>query len=178
MCPLVQWRRNHCSSILLSLHGVLRQPDDPHVWSSQLGRGCVGETVCFLRRHPAESSCGQPRSIRRMCAEKLRNTGGKVSQHLAGSVSSERGPSCLSAGPFSSSVEKHRERPGAPSAFQPLTKTLSAGLLRYVHCLPPQFCSSTGSSRFYTQIVPLFCFCRVFSFFFPARLAVFRPCQF
>lgn len=47
---------------------------------------------------------------------KPRDIGASGHKHGAGSAPQKQGPWCLSAGPYSSSMEKHRERPDSPSA--------------------------------------------------------------
>lgn len=119
-----------------------------------------------------------PCSIRWLGAKKLRNIGVKMWKHRAWGAPWERVPYCLSAGPFSSSMEKHCERPGSPSAqegcFHSLTKTISSGLVRYVHCLAPLSHCSNGSLLVFTQTAPLFCLRRVFFLLF-STLGRFPP---
>ena len=67
-------------------------------------------------------------------------------------------------------------RPGR-AAFHLLTKTISAGLARYVHCSPPQsYYSSPGLLLVLSQTAPLFCLRRVFPSFLLGWLFS-APCQ-
>lgn len=117
-----------------------------------------------------------------------KNIGVATHKRRAKGARCERVPYCLSEGPFSSSMEKHCERPGSPSAQGGLLfslankKTISAGLAPIcplsataaVHCsselsFPPGL--STERRLCSVPVVAL-------PPFFPPRSAVFRPCQF
>lgn len=91
--------------------------------------------------------------------QKLRNTGIHVRKHRGRRAPGQRGPYNLLAGPFPSSMEKHCEGPGSPSAREGCASLANKNGFRR----PGPMCPlSAGSLLVLAQTKPLFCFRRVF----------------